>query len=85
MVRARGLMSQRLSRFIAFVHYFDKSFTTVIGVPVGIASAKHNRIVMLAWSKLNRKEKKISEALINNKLVMKFLWKILTKKKTNDN
>ena len=48
MVRARGLMSQRLSRFIAFVHYFDKSFTTVIGVPVGIASAKHNRIVMLA-------------------------------------
>ena len=47
-VRARGLMSQRLSRFIAFVHYFDKSFTTVIGVPVGIASAKHNRIVMLA-------------------------------------
>ena len=69
------------------------SFTTVIGILVGIASAslslvfplctglvikllkatrnkkkKHNKIVMLARSKLNSIESKISEALINNKI-----------------
>ena len=69
------------------------SFATVIGVPVGIASAslgltfslctglvkellkatrtkkkKHNKIVMLARSKLNSIESKISEALINNQI-----------------
>ena len=69
------------------------SFATVIGVPVGIASAslslafslctrlikkllkatrnkkkKHNEIVMLARSKLNSIESKISEALINNQI-----------------
>ena len=32
-------MSQRLSRYIASVDYFDQSFTIVIGVPVGIAGA----------------------------------------------
>ena len=32
---------------------------------------KHNKIVMLARSKLNSIESKISEALINNKLLMK--------------
>ena len=67
------------------------SFATVIGAPVGMASAsfsfaflistgivkklvktttnkkkKHNKIVMLARSKLNGKESEISEALINN-------------------
>ena len=34
---------------------------------------KHNKIFMLARSKLNSKESKISEALINNQLVMKTL------------
>ena len=103
-------MSKRLSKYIASFDYFDKSFiilsvtagiisiasfTTVIGAPVGIASAsfslvfsistgiikkllktttnkkkKHNKIVMLARSKINRIESKISEALINNEISM---------------
>ena len=69
------------------------SFATVIGTPVGIASAnlsltfslftgikkkllkttrnkkkKHNKIIMLARSKLNSIESKVSEALINSKI-----------------
>ena len=70
------------------------SFATVIGTPIGIASAtfsllafslsrgllkklleitinkkkKHNKIVMLARSKLNSIESKISEALMNNQI-----------------
>ena len=99
-------MSKRLSKYIAFCDYFDKSlivlsatsgsisiasFATVIGTPVGIASAslsltfslstgivkkllkttrnkkkKHNTIIMLARSKLNSIESKVSEALINS-------------------
>ena len=109
-VKERELMSKRLSKYIASFDYFDKSFiilsvtagiisissfTTVIGAPVGIASAsfslafsistgiikkllktttnkkkKHNKIVMLARSKINRIERKISEALINNEISM---------------
>ena len=53
-IKERELMSKRLSKYIAFCDYFDKSlialsatsgsisitsFTTVIGTPVGIASA----------------------------------------------
>ena len=53
-IKERELMSKRLSKYIAFGHYFDKSlivlsatsrttsiasFVTVIGTPVGIASA----------------------------------------------
>ena len=100
------LMSKKLSKYIYFFHYFDKSlivlsvtcggvsiasFATVIGAPIGIASAslslafslctgigkkllkatrikekKYNKIVMLAKSKLNSIEIKISEALISN-------------------
>ena len=96
-------MSKRLSKYIAFFNYFDRSlivlsvttgsisialFATVIGAPVGIASAsfslafsistglikkllkttrskkkKHSKIVMLARSKLNNIESKISEVL----------------------
>ena len=102
-------MSKRLNKYIAYFDYFDKSlivlsatsgsisiasFATVIGTPVGIASAnlslrfslftglvkkllkttrnkkkKHNEIVMLARSKLNGLESKISEALIKNKII----------------
>ena len=109
-IKERELMSKRLSKYIASFDYFDKSFiilsvtagiisiasfTTVIGAPVGIASAsfslafsistgiikkllktttnkkkKHNKIVMLARSKINRIERKISEALINNEISM---------------
>ena len=101
-------MSKKLSKYISFFDYFDKSlnvlsvtsgsvaiasFATVIGIPIGIASAslslafslctglvkklfkttrnnkkKHNKIVMLARSKLNSIESKISEALINNQI-----------------
>ena len=53
-IKERELMIKRLSKYIAFFEYFDKSlivlsatsgsisiasFTTVIGTPVGIASA----------------------------------------------
>ena len=107
-IKERELVSKRLSKYIASFDYFDKSlivlsvttgsisiasFTTVIGAPVGIASAsfglafsictgivkkllktkrnkkkKHNKIAMLARSKLNSIESKISEALINNEI-----------------
>ena len=99
-------MGKKLSKYISFFDYFDKSlivlsvtsggvsiasFATAIGVPIGITSAslslafslctglvkkllkatrikkkKHNKIVMLARSKLNSIEGKISEALINS-------------------
>ena len=107
-IKERESMSKRLSKYIAFFYYFDKSliilsvttgsisiasFATVIGAPVGIISAsfslafsistgiikkllkttrnkkkKHNKIVMLARSKLNSIESKISEALKNNEI-----------------
>ena len=97
-------MSRKLSKYICFFYYFDKSlivlsvtsggvsiasFGIVIGASVGIASLafslctglvkkllkatrnkkkKHNKIFMLARSKLNSIERKISEALINNQI-----------------
>ena len=119
-------MSKRLSKYIAFFNYFDRSlivlsvttgsisialFATVIGAPVGIASAsfslafsistglikkllkttrskkkKHSKIVMLARSKLNNIESKISEALKKKtKLSMKTLRQLLMKKKNIEN
>ena len=107
-IKERKSMSKILWKYIASFDYVDKSliilsatsgtisiasFATVIGTPVGIASAslslafslstglvkkllkttrnkkkKHNKIVMLARSKLNSIEGKISEALMNNQL-----------------
>ena len=107
-IKERELMSKRLNKDIAFCDYFDKSlivlsatsgsisiasFATVIGLPVGIASAslsftfslftgvvkkllkttrnkkkKHNKIIMLAESKLNSIESKVSEALIYSEI-----------------
>ena len=104
-IRERGLMSKRLSKYIACCDYLYKflivfsaasgtisiaSFATLIGTPVGIASTslslifllstglikkllgvargkkgKHKKIGMLATSKLNSIEAKISEALVN--------------------
>ena len=101
-------MGKKLSKYISFFDYFDKSlivlsvtsggvslasFAAVIRIPAGITSAslsvafslciglvkkllkttrnkkkKHNKIVMLARSKLNSLESKISEALINNQI-----------------
>ena len=113
-IKERELMSKRLSKYIACCNYSDKflivlsatsgrisiaSFTTVIGTPVGIASAslsltfslsaglvkkllkvtrnkkkKHNKIVMLARSKLNSIESKIYlKRWLTIKLVMKIL------------
>ena len=100
-------MSKKLSKYISFFDYLNRSlivlsvtsgsfsiasFATVIGTPIGIASAglslifslctelvkktlkatrnkikKHNKIVMLARSKLKSIESKISEVLINNR------------------
>ena len=107
-IKERELMSKKLSKYISFFDYFDKSlivlsvtsggvsiasFATAIGAPIGITSAslslafslrtglvkkllkatrnkkkKHNKIVMLARSKLNSIEGKRSEALINNQI-----------------
>ena len=107
-IKERELMSKKLSKYISFFDYFDKSlivfsvtsggvsiasFATVIGVPIEITSAslslafslcaallkkllkatrnkkkKHNKIVMLARSKLNSIESKISGALTNNQI-----------------
>ena len=44
---------------------------------------KHNKIVMLARIKLNTIENKMSNALIDMKLVMKTLRQLLMKKKKN--
>ena len=105
-IKERGLISKKLSKYISFYDYFDKSWIvlsvtsggvsiasfTVIRAPIEITSAslslafsfsnglvkklsitrnkkkKYNKIVMLARSKLNSKESKISEALINNQI-----------------
>ena len=106
-IKERELMSNRLSKYIAFCDYFDKSLivlstigsisiassATVMGTPIGIASAslsltfslstgivkkllkttrnkkkKHNKIIMLARSKLNSIESKVPEALINSEI-----------------
>ena len=104
-IQERKIMSKKLNKCIAAFDYFDKtliilsatsggvsiiSFASVIGVPVGIASAsftlvfslatqiikkllqitrnkkkKHNKILLLAKSKLNGIETLISEALID--------------------
>ena len=82
-------MSERRSKHIASFDYFDKSlivlsatngsisiasFATVIGTPVGIASAGKifafslSTLSMLARSKLSSIESKISEALMNNEI-----------------
>ena len=97
-------MSKKLSKYVAAFDYIDKtliflsatsggiiiiSFTSVIGIPAGLANAsftlvfslttgiikkllkitrkkkkKHNKIIMLAKSKLNSMETLISQALI---------------------
>ena len=86
------------------------SFATVIGAPVGIASAsfsvalsistgiikkllkttrnkkkKHNKIVMLARSKLNSVESKISETLINHEVSHEDFMTIINEEKNIEN
>ena len=104
-INQRKLCSKKLSKYVAAFDYIDKilivlsatsggvsiiSFTSIIGAPVGIASAsftlifslttgiikkllnitrnkkkKHNKILMLAKSKLNSIETLISQTLID--------------------
>ena len=103
-INQRKLCSNKLSKYVAAFDYIDKilivlsattggvsicSFTSVVGAPVGIASAsftlifslateigkkllsitnkkkKHDKIFMLAKSKLNSIETLISQALID--------------------
>ena len=104
-IQQRKTMSKKISKYIAAFDYIDKtliilsatsggisiiSFTSAIGIPAGIASArrtlifslstgiikkllkvtrkkkkKHNKIVMLAKSKLTSIETLISQALID--------------------
>ena len=124
-IKKRELMSKRLSKYIAFCDYFDKSlivlsatsgsisiasFATVIGTPAGIASAviasascsltfslftgivkkllktqnkkkKHNKIIVLARSKLNSIESKVSEALINSEITHEDFMIIINEEK----
>ena len=97
-IKVRELMSKKLSRCISFFDYFDESlivlsvtsgsvsiasFATVIGAPIGLASAslvlhfhclqdflkatrnekkKHNKIVVLARSKLNSIESVVKQS-----------------------
>ena len=114
------LISKRLSKYIAYFEYFDKSlialsvtttsisialFATVIGAPVGIVSTsfclaffisteimkkmikttinqkKNNKIVMPARSKLNSRESKISEVLINNEVIHEDFMTIINEEK----
>ena len=94
-IKERELMSKRLSKYIASFDYFDKSlivlsvttgsisiasFATVIGAPLGIASASFSLafsisieiskklFVILAGSRSNSTESKVSKALINNEI-----------------
>ena len=107
-IRERELITKNLSKYIASLDYFDKSFNvlsifsgsisvasfaSVIGAPAVIIGAscsftfsitsgfvkrflktirnkkkKHNNIVMLARSKLNSIENKISNTLMDNEI-----------------
>ena len=120
-IKERELMSKRLSKYIAFFYYFDKSlivvsvtagsisiasFATVIGAPAGIISAsfslafsistgiiknllkttrnekkKYNKIIMLARSKLNSIESKISKAFIKNEISRENFMTVIDKGK----
>ena len=77
-IKERELMSKRLSKYIAFCDYFDKSlialsatsgsvsiasFATVIGAPVGIASAS----LSLAFSLSTGVVKKLLKTTRNKK------------------
>ena len=67
---------------------FSFAFSITIGIIKKLLKTtrskkkKHDKIVMLAKSKLNSIENKISEALIIMKSVMKTLQQLLMKKKT---
>ena len=71
--------------------YFRLSFFIFTGVmkkllkPTKNKKKKHNKIVMLTRSKLNSIERKISEALINNKLSHEDFMTIINEQKNIEN
>ena len=77
-IKERELMSKKLSKYISFFDYFDKSlivlsvtsgavsiasFATAIGIPIGITSAS----LSLAFSLCTGLVKKLSKATRNKK------------------
>ena len=101
-------MSKRFSKYIASFDYFGKSlivlsatscsisiasFATVIGTPVGIASASLSltfslstgliitKIIKNNRSKLNSIESKISEALMNSQISHEDFMKIINEER----
>ena len=119
-IKERKLNSKKLSKYVAAFDYIDKilivlsatgggvsiiSFTTVVGAPVGIASAsftlmfslttglikkllsitrnekkKHDKILVLAKSKLSSIESLVSQALIDMEISHEEFITILTEK-----
>ena len=72
-IKERELMSKKLSTYISFFDYFDKSlivlsvtsgsvsissFTTVIGIPVGIVSRSLSLVFSLRTGLVKNKKKK---------------------------
>ena len=103
-IKERELMSKRLSKYIAFCDYFDKSLIVLSSGGISRASLslkfslftgivkkllkttrkkkkKHNKIIMLARSKLNSIESKVSEALINSEISHEDLMIIINEAK----
>ena len=121
-INQRKSFSRKLNKYVTAFDYIDKvlivlsatnggvsiiSFTSIIGVPVGIASAsftlifsltteivkkllniirtkKHDKILMLAKSKLNSVETLISQALIDMEISLEEFITILNEKDKYD-
>ena len=110
-INQRKSCSKKLNKYVTTFDYIDKilivlsatsggvsiiSFTSIIGVPVGIASVsftlifslnitrkkkkKHDKILMLAKSKLNSVETLLSQTLIDMKISHKEFITILNEK-----
>ena len=76
-----GIMSASCSLAFSVTTGFVKKFLKTIRNK----KKKHNKIVMLARSKLNSIESKISEALINNQISHEDFMTILNKKRNIKN
>ena len=76
-----GMMSASCSLAFSITTGFVKKFMKTIRNK----KKKHNKIVMLARSKLNSVESKISEALINNEISHKDFMTIINEEKNIEN
>ena len=76
-----GIMSASCSLTISITTGFVKKFLKTIRNK----KKKHNKIVMLARSKLNSIESKISEALINNEISHEDFMNIINEEKNMEN